>query len=353
MRRPRIKQLIVALTWMLAGCANADNGGDAGLVPSPDIALADPKALGAKLVHQRGCADCHDPGDHSLSGQTTARPQTMAYGRNLTPDPDTGLGSWTDEQVVRAMRTGVDNQDQELCLTMPRFSDLTDPEANALVSYLRSLPLVHHDIPGSICPPLKNPQLSTPDAGAPRDAMAPPDDLLMPPPTDMAAPKDGAVPNCAVKINEVQTAGTTASDEFVEILNPCGATVTLTNWKLVYRAANAMSDFTLGIFPKITLAPKGHMLLGGNGYTGNNADLIYSGGSIATPGGGVGLRDPVDTLIDSVGYGTATNAFVRGMPAPAPAAKQSIERLPDGKDTGNNSVDFKITSTPTPGQINQ
>lgn len=115
-------------------------------------------ARGASMVAQRGCAGCHDPGDGSLSGQTTPRPGTMAYGANLTRDEQTGVGSWSDDVIVRAIRTGVDDQMAPLCPPMPHFSTMGDGEARAIVAYLRSLPPVKNDrIPPSSCPPLKSP----------------------------------------------------------------------------------------------------------------------------------------------------------------------------------------------------
>jgi hypothetical protein len=69
-------------------------------------------------------------------------------------------------------------------------------------------------------------------------------------------------------------------------------------------------------------------------------------------GGGVGIKDGTGALIDSVGYGTATNAFVEGTVAAAPAAGESIRRSPDGHDTNVNAADFAIDSTPTPKATN-
>jgi hypothetical protein len=75
----------------------------------------------------------------------------MAYGANLTPDMATGIGSWTDDEIIRAIRTGKDDGDEQLCPTMPLYPDMADPEAKDVVAYLRSLPAVSRDIPGSQC----------------------------------------------------------------------------------------------------------------------------------------------------------------------------------------------------------
>jgi len=76
----------------------------------------------------------------------------------------------------------------------------------------------------------------------------------------------------------------------------------------------------------------------------------------AATAGGLGLRDASGTLVDSVGYGTATNAFVEGSAAPAPPAAaapgKSAGRKPDGHDTDDNAADFSVLTSPTPGASN-
>ena len=61
-------------------------------------------------------------------------------------------GNWADIEVIRAIRFGVDNEQSPLCPTMPKFGDMTDLEANAIVAYLRSLPPVSHKVPGPFGP---------------------------------------------------------------------------------------------------------------------------------------------------------------------------------------------------------
>ena len=69
------------------------------------------------------------------------------------------------------------------------------------------------------------------------------------------------------------------------------------------------------------------------------------------------MRDATGALIDSGGWGTATNALVEGSPAPAPPATaapgSSIVRIPDGHDTNVNSADFAVTATATPRTANK
>lgn len=144
-----------------AGCSSSSSSvGDAG----PEA------AIGEQFVAQRGCPTCHqERGQGTLSGNDVAVSGTMAFPANLTPDRTTGLGGWADEQIIRAFRYGVGNDEAELCPTMPRFDAIGDVEAAAIVAYLRSLPSVTRAIPPSMCPPIK------PPPGA--DMATPPSDL--------------------------------------------------------------------------------------------------------------------------------------------------------------------------------
>jgi hypothetical protein len=109
--------------------------------------------FGAEAVRHRGCVACHQQDDGRegiLSGSDAAVPGTRAYGPNLTPDVETGLGGWTDAKIVRAMRQGVGRDGRPLC-AMPRFDDMDDGEAAAIVDYLRSLPIQRRRRPPSQC----------------------------------------------------------------------------------------------------------------------------------------------------------------------------------------------------------
>ncbi len=170
-----------------------------------------------------------------------------------------------------------------------------------------------------------------------------------PPPPPSEAP---------IRVNEVAT-GTTgaAADEFVELFNPGTSAVDVAGWKVIYRSAAGTSDTTLATIPDgTTIAPGGFYLLGGSGYAGAVTDDQSFGTGLAATGGGVGVRDSTGALVDSVGWGTATNALVEGSAAPAPPATaspgSSIVRLPDGTDTNANATDFTITATATPKASN-
>jgi hypothetical protein len=162
----------------------------------------------------------------------------------------------------------------------------------------------------------------------------------------------------AVRINEFMTGVTGgAANEFVEIVNSGTASADISGWKLVYRSAAGTSDTAVDTVPDGTTLPVGAFyLFGGSDYAGPPAaDQSFSTGLAAT-GGGVAIRDGNGTIVDSVGWGTATNAFVEGTVAPAPPATappgSSAARHPDGHDTNDNSADFTVVTPPTPRATN-
>jgi hypothetical protein len=144
----------------------------------------------------------------------------------------------------------------------------------------------------------------------------------------------------------------------VELTNTASVAADIGGWKVVYRSASGTSETTLATIPAgTTLAPGGFYLLGGGSYGGaSTPDQTFSAGLAAT-GGGIAVRDSSGALVDSVGWGTATNAFVESSPASAPPATESpgasIARIPDGRDTNANAADFAVTSTATPRAANK
>ena len=73
----------------------------------------------------------------------------MVHSRNITPDPETGIGKWTDQQVINAIRTGRDNQGKMLFPDMPytTFSGMSDQDAADLVAFIRSVPPIKNAVP--------------------------------------------------------------------------------------------------------------------------------------------------------------------------------------------------------------
>ncbi len=120
---------------------------------------------GEYLVTVMGCGDCHTPGyflgkpdfAKNLAGSDvgfTIPGLGAFYGRNLTPDKQTGLGNWTTEQIIIAITTGVRPDGRKLAPIMPyeHFAHLKPDDAQAIAAYLKSLPPVDNAIPGPFGP---------------------------------------------------------------------------------------------------------------------------------------------------------------------------------------------------------
>jgi len=155
-----------------------------------------------------------------------------------------------------------------------------------------------------------------------------------------------------LRINEVMTASPiSAASEFVELVNVGGARADLGGFRLVYRSATGTAEETLAAVPTgAFLDPGARYVFGGTTFWGTSNQTYNSG--LASAAGGVGLRNASGQLVDSLGYGSATNIFVEGAPAGSPAPGASLSRLPDGGDTNYNAADFTPISPPTPGALN-
>jgi hypothetical protein len=159
----------------------------------------------------------------------------------------------------------------------------------------------------------------------------------------------------SLKVNEVSTSGPGgATDEYVELYNPCANTVALSGASVTYRSAAGTTDTSpLVVFTASqSIASHGYFLIANAGYA-STADVkpFASGASgLADAGGGIALEN-ASVRVDSVGWGTATNAFVETTPVGAPGSTKSASRMPDGTDTNDNVVDFQLT-TRSPGAAN-
>lgn len=84
-----------------------------------------------------------------------AGPWGVSFTRNLTPDVATGLGSWTPDVFVKAMRTGKDmGEGRDILPPMPwqNFGQMTDADLRAIFAYLKSLPPIANAVPDPISP---------------------------------------------------------------------------------------------------------------------------------------------------------------------------------------------------------
>ncbi len=99
------------------------------------------------------CASCHTQEDskgEKLSGMTFAggRKAGGILSSNLTSDPDTGLGNWSEEQIVAAMRDGLRPDGAQVRPPMGVFfyRNLSDKDAYAIAAYLKTLPPIRNKV---------------------------------------------------------------------------------------------------------------------------------------------------------------------------------------------------------------
>lgn len=119
---------------------------------------------GRYLVHHvSDCLNCHS--DHEVKFAMPVKPGTEGQGgfpfgpefgvpgvvcaQNITSDPETGLGKWTDGEILRAMREGIDRHGNALFPMMPYggYRSMDDEDAKSIVVYLRTLKPVRNQTP--------------------------------------------------------------------------------------------------------------------------------------------------------------------------------------------------------------
>jgi len=92
-----------------------------------------------------GCG-CHTPsnGPVGAGGGKVPTPFGTFYGSNITPDPETGIGRWSDEEIAAAIRSGVLREKGAESPAMPyyQYAGMSDADVADLIAYLRTLPAV-------------------------------------------------------------------------------------------------------------------------------------------------------------------------------------------------------------------
>ena len=181
------KMLLTCLVAMLsiAACAGSSNTYDplkdyeqvspasAQETPAPMANAYPAEAVqqGQYIVTLLGCANCHTDGalvgepneSRLMAGSTVGIAWTsplegsnpgVVYPANLTPDPETGLGNWSLEDIVAMLQTGIDNHGRGSLPVMPwiAYSKLRQEDARAIAMYLKSLPPVKHSVPKNVRP---------------------------------------------------------------------------------------------------------------------------------------------------------------------------------------------------------
>jgi len=136
------------------GSGSAEGSGSAAAAPAgPDPKLVE---RGAYLAKAGGCLVCHtgmgpqgpDLANAGAGGLSSVEKFGTWTSPNITPDKGTGIGNWTDDQIIAAFREGVRPDGTKLYPIMPymNFNVMTDDDAKALVAFLRSLKPVERQI---------------------------------------------------------------------------------------------------------------------------------------------------------------------------------------------------------------
>jgi mono/diheme cytochrome c family protein len=168
-RRTALRVLLILLAVIVVGGA-----GFAASAWRPAIAPIEPPARtsfdpelvarGSELVALGDCATCHTaPGGKTFGGGLALNtPFGVIYTPNITPDHDTGIGSWSEAAFHRAMREGVSRKGNHLYPALPydHFTLVTDDDVKAIYAFLMTRTPIHARAPETHLPfPLNYRQL--------------------------------------------------------------------------------------------------------------------------------------------------------------------------------------------------
>ncbi len=129
---------VVTLGFVLLAAAPASAQSPAG----PDLI-----ARGKYVFAATGGCGCHTEKDRPVNsgGRKYEGPFGTVYSTNITPDRQTGIGDWTDDQIITAIRLGRRPNGERLVPVHPYpvFNGMAEEDLRAVVAYLRSLPPVN------------------------------------------------------------------------------------------------------------------------------------------------------------------------------------------------------------------
>jgi len=114
--------------------------------------------------HVAGCIDCHSKRDFSkFSGPVVPGSEGgggfvldqkfglpgVLYGKNITPDAETGIGTWTDDEILRAMTQGISKNGDTLYPIMPytNFNRMTKEDLLSIIAYIKTLKPIKNKVP--------------------------------------------------------------------------------------------------------------------------------------------------------------------------------------------------------------
>lgn len=135
-------RLRITLVLWLTGLLSASSTGATG----KQVLLADMLSQGEYVFRAAGCYGCHTDEKHGgkalAGGRALETPFGTFYSPNITADPDTGIGKWSEADFMRAMREGLSPKGEQYypSFPYPSYTLLTDDDLRALWFYLRTQP---------------------------------------------------------------------------------------------------------------------------------------------------------------------------------------------------------------------
>lgn len=148
---------VIAFTAAVCAACAADPVAPAS---APARSSFDPTLIskGAQLAAIGNCQVCHtaEGGSSFAGGRALETPFGTFYGTNITPDPDTGIGRWSEEAFARALREGLDREGRHLYPAFPYeyYTRLTDEDVHALYAYIATRePVRAQNRPHELRPP--------------------------------------------------------------------------------------------------------------------------------------------------------------------------------------------------------
>jgi mono/diheme cytochrome c family protein len=173
--RVSVSCMIAAATWACVAALPASAEDQSAVVQR-----------GAYLVEgPLSCGNCHNtrdkdgkfiPGMEFAGGFHLVDPNFDVYMANITPDKETGIGTWSDEEIIRAIREGKDKEGKIIFppMPVPAYNSMSDDDVKAVVAYLHTIKPVRNEVKES-------------KWNIPQEAMPPAKGLPVPPKTDTVA----------------------------------------------------------------------------------------------------------------------------------------------------------------------
>lgn len=141
-----VVSIVVVIGLVVAGVAIGPPTSIDYELPSVDLANEELVERGRYLAIAGNCATCHtvEGGEPMAGGLPFETPFGTIYSTNISPDVETGIGSWTAEEFLASMRLGVRPDGTHLypAFPYPSFTKVTDDDVIALYAYFKTVPAV-------------------------------------------------------------------------------------------------------------------------------------------------------------------------------------------------------------------